>query len=354
MKAVLLCAGQGTRLHPLTHSRPKHLLPVAGRAVLDHVLESLAVAGVSEAVFVVAPEAEALRECVADGSRWGMTACYVVQDSPRGLADAVRCARDYVEGERFIVYLGDNLLGEGVTEFMADFAASDAQASLVVKSVEDPRQFGVVVMEEGRVTRLVEKPADPPSDLAIVGVYGFGPKIFEAIGRIEPSARGELEITDAMYDLLMNGERVDCHVTDGFWADAGSPAAVLAANEYYLRQGGQAIAGEVTDCAIAGPVQVAPGATVRGCRLEGPCLVSEGCVVDGSSLGPNVTLGAGCRVADSTLARTILDEDCVVEGAEAGIEDSLAGRRVRISRPSETLVDLLAPDDATIAETPEQ
>lgn len=348
MKAVLLCAGQGTRLHPLTLSRPKHLLPVGGRPVLDRVLESLADAGVREAVFVVAPEAEDLREFVADGSRWGMTACYAVQDSPRGLADAVGCAREHVEGERFIVYLGDNLLGEGVTDFVADFAPSDAQASLVVKPVEDPRQFGVVVMEEGRATRLVEKPADPPSDLAIVGTYGFGPKIFEAIDRIKPSARGELEITDAIHDLLMAGEQVDCHITEGFWADAGSPEAVLAANEYYLRLDGQYIAGEVTDCTIAGPVQVAPGATVRGSRLEGPCLVSAGCVVDGSSLGPNVTLGAGCRVTGSTLARTILDEGCTVTDVEAGVENSLAGRRVRISRQTEKLVELLAPDDAII------
>ncbi len=335
-------------MHPLTYSRPKHLLPVGGRAVLDRVLESLADAGVSEAVFVVAPEADDLREFAADGSRWGLTANYVVQDSPRGLAHAVGCAREHVEGESFIVYLGDNLLGEGVTGFVTDFAASDAQASLVVKSVVDPRQFGVVVMEEGRVTRLVEKPADPPSDLAIVGVYGFGPKIFEAIDRIEPSARGELEITDAMQDLLMTGEQVVCHVTDGFWADAGSPEAVLAANDYYLRLDGQSIAGEVTDCVIAGPVQVAPGATVRGSRLEGPCLVSAGCVVEDSSLGPNVTLGVGCRVTGSTLVRTILDEGCIVENAEAGIENSLAGRRVRISRQTEKLVDLLAPDDATI------
>jgi len=353
MKALLLCAGQGSRLHPLTASRPKHLLAVAGRTVLDRVLGSLAAAGVTEVTFVVAPEAKALRECVGDASRWGMTASYAVQESPRGLADAVGCAKDHVAGERFIVYLGDNLLGEGVTEFVADFATSEAEASLVVKPVADPRQFGVVVMEEGQVTRLVEKPAEPPSDLAIVGVYGFGPKIFEAIDRIEPSARGELEITDAIYDLLMHGEQVDCHITEGFWADAGSLAAVLAANEYYLGLDGQSIAGEVSGCAIAGPVQVAPGATVRGCRIEGPCLVSAGCVVEDSILGPNVTLGPGCRVTDSRLARTILDEDCVVEGAEAGIEDSLVGKRVRISRPTETLVELLAPDGATI-ETPEQ
>lgn len=331
MKAVLLCAGEGTRLRPLTFARPKHLLPAAGRPVLDHVLCALAEAGVTEAVFVVAPHAPALRQFIGDGSRWGMSVQFAVQDVPRGLADAVWAARAHVAGERFLVYLGDTLLSGGVSEFVASFAASEAQASLIVRPVEDPRPFGVVVVEGGRVQRLVEKPADPPSNLCIVGVYGFGPEIFDSIQRITPSARGELEITDAIHDLLMRGGRVECHVTDSFWADAGSAEALLGANAHYIAQLGTRVEGEVVNCQLLGPVQVQPGAVVRDSVLHGPCLICAQAVVEESTLGPNVSVGAGSTVRRSRLVRAILSEQCVVEDAPAGLVDTVLGERVRVA-----------------------
>ncbi len=353
MKAVLLCAGEGTRLRPLTNARPKHLLPVGGRPVLDHVLASLAEAGIGEAVFVVSPDAPELREYIADGSRWGMSADFVIQESPRGLADAVRCAEDQVLGERFIVYLGDDLLGDGVTDFVGEFMSSGASASLIVKPVEDPRQFGVVVVEGGKVTRLVEKPADPPSDLAIVGVYGFGPEIFDAIGRIKPSARGELEITDAIHDLLVSGGRVDYHVTEGFWADAGSLEALLRANEYYIQREGQQIDGDVTGCVIDGAVLVRPGAVVRDSQLQGPCLVCAGSTVTGSQLGPNVTVGAGCTVTDSVVRSSILDAGCRIDALAGGLVDSVLGQQVCVNvTGDDPHTCLLAEDNTTIADTP--
>jgi len=333
MKAVLLCAGEGTRLRPLTFTRPKHLMPVAGRPVLDHVLSSLAAAGISETVFVVGTHAPVLREFIGDGSRWGMPASFAIQPEPRGLADAVRSAREHVEGQRFIVYLGDDLLGDGVSEFVSDFAGSDVHASLIVKSVGDPRQFGVVVVEEGQVVRLVEKPQDPPSDLAIVGIYGFGPEIFEAIERTKPSARGELEITDAMEALLEGGGRVECHITEGFWADAGSPQLLLAANEFFVERGGRTIEGRVTGCAVEGAVQVCEGARVSSSRLIGPCLIGPGALVSDSVLGPNVSVGAGCEISGARIDRSILDEGCVIMGLTRGITQSLLGREVRISLP---------------------
>ncbi len=352
MKAVVLCAGEGTRVQPLTFARPKHLMPVAGRAVLDHVLEALAEAGIEGAVFVVGRQGEHLKEFVGDGSRWGMRAEYVVQYPPRGLADAVRCARAEVEGERFIVYLGDDLLGDGVTEFVSGFADSHVQGSLIVKRVEDPRQFGVVVVEGDRVVKLVEKPAEPPSNLAIVGVYGFGPEIFDAIENTEPSKRGELEITDAI-DLLAQRGRVSYHETQGFWADAGSPESLLSANAFYLRRIERRIDGEVDgDSRVEGHVQVGSGAKVIGSHIMGPCLIGEDCLVKESELGPNVSLCAECEIVRSRIANSMLDEGCSVANAEGGLTDSLLGRGVcvqgaRAVRPEMTL-RMLAADNTVI------
>jgi len=332
MKAVLLCAGQGTRLRPLTYCRPKHLVPVAGRAVLDRVLSSLADAGVDEAIFVVSPGETALQEFVADGARWGMEAGYCVQSEPQGLAHALACARGHLaDGERFLMYLGDDLLGDGVTEFAQDFAASDAAASLVVKPVEDPRAFGVVVVEDGVVTRLVEKPQDPPSDLAIVGVYGFGPEIWEAIDAIEPSARGELEITDAIDYLVAANSRVECHVTEGFWADAGSPMALLAANRHFLGAAEHRVDGEVDDASlVAEDVTVAAGAKVVQSRISGPCFIGADCVVEDSTIGPNVSLDDGCILRGVELEESIIDGGTRVEDVAALLTGCIIGRNVTV------------------------
>ncbi|MFW5866344.1 MAG: glucose-1-phosphate thymidylyltransferase [Armatimonadota bacterium] len=332
MKAVLLCAGQGTRLRPLTYCRPKHLAPVAGRAVLDRVLRSLAEAGVDEALFVVSPGETALQDFVGSGSCWGMTASFCVQPEPLGLAHALACAGAQIgDDERFLMYLGDDLLGDGVTEFAQDFMASDAAASLVVKRVEDPRAFGVVVVEDGVVTRLVEKPQNPPSDLAIVGVYGFGPEIWEAVESIEPSARGELEITDAIDHLVAFGHRVECHVTDGFWADAGSPEALLAANRHFIGASEHRMDGEADDASSVDPnVTVGAGSRIANSRIVGPSIIGRDCIIEDSALGPNVSLGDGCVVRGVEVEDSIVDDGTQIEGVRSVLTGCVIGRNVRL------------------------
>jgi len=345
MKAVLLCAGEGVRLRPLTHVRPKHLLPVAGRAVLDWVLCDLAEAGVAEVIVVVSPEARRLREFVGDGGRWGLSASYVVQPQARGLAHALACARDTIAAdERFLMYLGDDLLDRAVvSDFTRDFAAGDADASLVVKPVLDPRAFGVVVLEDGCVCRLVEKPEEPPSDLAIVGVYGFGPAIWEALDGLQPSARGELEITDAIDRLVRAGRRVTCHVTDGFWADAGSPAALLSANRYFLGLLERRIDGEVDGgSTIEGEVRIEAGTRVARSQITGPCLIGPDCVIEDCRIGPHVAVGAGCTLVATDVAGSIIDEGCRVVRVRPGLHQTILG-------PKACLADLSARDGGALS-----
>lgn len=337
MKAVLLCAGAGTRLRPLTFARPKHLLPVGGRAVLDWVLSDLADAGVREAIMVVGCESSHLREFVGDGSRWGMSADYAVQECPLGLAHALSCARHLLGDERFLMYLGDDLLDRNVVvDFATGFMASGADASLVVKPVPDPRAFGVVVMEDGCVTRLVEKPQQPPSDLAIVGVYGFGPAVWDAVDNITPSARGELEITDAIDYLVRAGRTVHCHVTNGFWADAGSPDALLSANRYFLDLVERRIAGEVDGASsVEGAVQIEAGARVVGSQIIGPCVIGADSVIEGCTVGAHTAIGAECVLRETVVADSIIDEGCRVERVRPGLRRSIIG-------PGAALADLTA------------
>lgn len=332
MKAVLLCAGEGTRLRPLTLARPKHLLPVAGRAVLDRVLEDLSAAGVDEAIFVVGANREPFEEFLGDGGRWGMRVGFCLQEEPLGLAHALSCAHECVgEDERFLMYLGDDLLGDGVAEFARAFADGAACASLIVKPVPDPRDFGVVVVKDDAVTALVEKPRKPPSDLAIVGVYGFGPEIWQAIDSIEPSARGELEITDAINHLAETGERVECHVTEGFWADAGTLDALLSANRFFLGRIERRLDGEVDGAStVEGAVEIGAGARIIDSRIEGPCLIGPDTVVERCSLGPHVSVGACCALTDVAVTNSVIDDRGTIEQIDTGLDGCLMGRKVQV------------------------
>jgi glucose-1-phosphate thymidylyltransferase len=296
------------------------------------VLCHLSDGGVDEAIFVVGRKRDPLETFVGDGSRWGMSAAFVEQPEPCGLADAVGRTRDLVGDERFLTYLGDNLLGDGIAEFARAFAECDAAASLIVKEVDDPRAFGVVVVEDGVVTRLVEKPDDPPSDLAIVGTYGFGPQIWEAIDRIEPSGRGELEITDAIDHLVQSGARVECHITEGYWVDAGSPETLLAANRFFLDAVHRRVEGDVDgDSVLEGAVQIGAGARIVNSRIEGPCLIGPDTVIEDCRIGPHVCVGEECDLRRVSIADSVIDDGTSIHDVRAGVDGSLVGRDVEIA-----------------------
>lgn len=332
LKAIVLCAGEGTRLRPLTFSKPKHLLPVAGKPLLGHVLQSLADAGLREVALVVGHHPEAVQRYVGDGDQWGIEATYITQDQPLGLGHAIKQTRGFVGDCPFVVYLGDNLLESGINDFVEEFRSDGMQASLLLKEVDDPRKYGVAVLDDQRrVLRLVEKPPEPPTNLAIVGVYAFEPIIFEAIDSIKPSARGELELTDAIQYLVEHDMTVSARVVEGFWEDAGEPLSLLRANRRYLDLMPNHIQGSLAaDCSIEGTAQIGKGTRITDSRIEGPVLIGRNCVIEHSTIGSYTAIGDGCVITDSLIRGSVIQANCRISQLPAGLESSVLGEDVQI------------------------
>ena len=330
-KAVVLCAGEGSRLRPLTFSRPKHLLPVAGKPILGWALEAIRDAGIREVGVVVGHHAEAVRRYVGSGDTWGLSVEYIAQLQPLGLAHAVLVARDYVQDEPFLVYLGDNLFEDGIQPFVAHLGRNDWDAGLLLKAVDDPSRFGVARVSGDRVVGVAEKPVHPDSNLAIVGVYAFRASIFDAISRIEPSPRGELEITDAIGLLVAEGRSVRGSELQGLWEDAGEPVALLRANQEWLVRSDLRVAeGTTSDCEVVGKVGIETGAQVTRSKIVGPCRIGHNCIVDGSVIGPDVVVDDGCEIRHSRLRNCIVQRNTEIRNLRAGLVDSVIGEYVTI------------------------
>ncbi|WP_086560950.1 glucose-1-phosphate thymidylyltransferase [Streptomyces africanus] len=332
MKALVLSGGMGTRLRPFTYSTPKQLIPVAGKAVLEHVIDNILAAGITDIGVVVGPRADQIREVIGDGSRFGARITYIPQAQPLGLAHCVLIAREFLGDDDFLMYLGDNVLPEGITEIARAFAAQRPDAQIVVQKVADPRAFGVAEVDaSATVTGLAEKPAVPRSDLALIGVYFFTPAIHRAVGRIRPSARGELEITDAIQWLVKNGGCVKASEYLGFWADTGNVDAVLECNRRLLDELSPQRLGEVDDASdLCGPVVLAPGARVVRSRIEGPAFIGPGSVVEDSHIGRYTAIGGDC-----TVRHTLMEDSIVQDGSSLsdlrGLSGSLIGRTASVT-----------------------
>ncbi|HZQ26817.1 MAG TPA: glucose-1-phosphate thymidylyltransferase [Acidimicrobiales bacterium] len=334
MKGLILAGGEGTRLRPITHTSAKQLVPVANTPILFYGLAALVDAGITDIGVIVGDTAAEIKAAVGDGSRWGARITYIRQDAPLGLAHAVLVARDFLADGPFVMYLGDNMLEQPVREFVEHFAADpDAAAQILLAHVPDPSQFGVADVDgDGNVVRLVEKPSDPPSDLALVGVYLFTPAVHEAVRAIEPSGRGELEITDAIQWLIDRGLRVRTQVLTGWWIDTGKLTPLLEANRLMLERLEPSNEGKVDGASsIEGRVVIASGAVVQSSTVRGPSIIGEGARVVGSWVGPYTAIGAGCEVVDSEIEHSVLLEGSRITGV-ARVADSLIGRHVEIMR----------------------
>ena len=350
LKALVLAGGEGTRLRPITHTQSKQLIPVANKPMLFYGLEAIAEAGIHEVGIIVGDTEREIREAVGDGSRWKLDVTYIRQDAPLGLAHAVLTARSFLEGSSFLMYLGDNLVREGLVEFVREFEEHRPDAQIFLVKVQEPERFGVAVVEGEHVLRLVEKPKEHISDLALSGVYLFTPAILEAASRIQPSWRGELEITDAIQWLVDHGYKVRPKQITGWWKDTGKREDLLEANRFVLEDQERMIAGDVDDAStITGPVRIDEGATIRESVIRGPAAIGNGCRIERSTIGPYTSVYEGTVLVDSEIGNSILMDDCRIEGV-AGIRDSLIGRNVNVSRiqgTSET-VQLMVGDNCSI------
>jgi len=334
LKGLILSGGAGTRLRPITHTSAKQLVPVANKPVLFYGIEALVDAGVTEIGIVIAPQTgDEIREAVGDGSALGAQVTYIPQAEPLGLAHAVLTAEEFIGQDSFVMYLGDNLLRDGITGLVEDFRRNEPDALILLTQVLEPEHYGVAELDgEGRIVRLVEKPKDPPSDLALVGVYMFTPEIFTAAKAIEPSPRGELEITDTIQRLIDTGHTVESHRVKGWWKDTGQLADMLEANRLVLEDLEPTVVGEVVDSKVEGRVVIEEGARVERCTVRGPAVIGARSVVTDSYIGPYTAIGDDCRVTHSEVEHSILLAGASISELPSRMEASLLGRNVRITR----------------------
>lgn len=353
MKALVLAGGRGTRLKPLTYTGAKQLVPVANRPILFYVMDNLHKAGISDVGVIVAPETmNEIIKALNEGNTWGHKFTFIEQAEPKGLAHAVLTAKDFIKDSPFVMYLGDNLIGQDISPVCREFPASNDDSVIFLKKVENPRQFGVAVLDEsGRVSKLIEKPKDPPSDLALVGIYFFKKNVFDAISKIKPSWRNELEITDAIQMLIDDRKKVTSQIVSGWWLDTGKKDDLLAANMTVLdtccRHN---ILGKVDDKSnIEGRIDLGEGSEVVNSKIRGPVVIGNNTRIINTFIGPYTSIGNNVTVKNTVMQHSVLLDGCNISDVDR-MEESLCGKRVEIKKHDENFkaYKLLIGDDSTI------
>lgn len=336
MKGLILSGGKGTRLYPLTYTRAKQLIPVANKPVLVRVIEAIHEAGVTEIGIVVGHTAPEIEEALGDGSAWGVKLTYIPQNSPDGLAHAVKISQDFLQGDSFVMFLGDNVIEGGISTLIRDFADNDWNSQIVLKEVENPSAYGVAKLRpDGSIEQLIEKPANPPSNLALVGIYMFDGHIFEAVNSIKPSGRGEYEITDAIQWLIDNEYTVFPHVHQGWWIDTGKPTDMLEANSHVLEE----IIPTIDESAeidakstIDARVSIQEGAKIINSIVRGPTVIGKDTIIENSYIGPFTSVYHGCEIRNCEIERSIILENSKVIDIDRILRDSLVGRNATVKR----------------------
>jgi glucose-1-phosphate thymidylyltransferase len=339
LKGLILSGGKGTRLRPITHTSAKQLVPVANKPVLFYGIEAMAEAGIEQVGIIIAPETGGeIRQAAGDGSQFGVRITYIVQDEPLGLAHAVLTAESFLAGSPFVMYLGDNLLQGGIADLVSAFREHEPDALILLTRVPDPENYGVAELgaaqdgEIGPIVRLVEKPAEPVSDLALVGVYMFTASVHDAARAIEPSPRGELEITDAIQHLVDSGRRVEPHIVRGWWKDTGRLEDMLEANRLILDNIRERVQGELIDSQVDGRVVIEPGARLERTVVRGPAIIGSGAQLTDCYIGPYTAVGERCAISGAEVEHSILLAGCTVRDLDGRLESSLLGRNVTVKR----------------------
>jgi glucose-1-phosphate thymidylyltransferase len=335
MKGLVLSGGKGTRLRPITYTSAKQLVPIANKPVLFRVIEAIVEAGITEIGIVVGDTAREIKEAVGDGKRFGAKISYIQQEAPLGLAHAVKISQDFLGDERFVMFLGDNVIQGGISKLIRDFGSCDYNSQIVLKKVPNPQQFGVAELgEDERIMRLVEKPKNPPSDLALVGIYMFDHHIFEAVNSITPSKRGELEITDAIQWLIEHHYKVKPYVHEGWWIDTGKMEDMLEANRHVLGEMERCIDVKdvkvCPDSRINGMVVIEQGVEITSSEIRGPAIIGEGTRIIDAYVGPYTSIYHHCLIQNAEIEHSIVLENSHVKDIDQRIEGSLIGRGVEV------------------------
>ncbi len=333
MKGLILSGGRGTRLRPITYTSAKQLVPVANKPILFFGIEWMRDAGITDIGIVTGDTGAEIERACGDGSRFGVNLTYIPQSAPLGLAHAVGTAQGYLQDSPFVVYLGDNLVKDGIAPLVREFERDQPNAQILLAHVKNPQEFGVAELEGDRVVRLVEKPKEPKSDLALVGVYMFDKTVWEAIASLKPSTRGEYEITDAIQSLITTGYNVRSHVIQGWWKDTGRLEDLLEANRLLLETQERSILGNVDDASqIQGRVHIGAGTQVIRSEIRGPVIIGENCHIEDAYIGPFTSIQDGAKVVASEVEHSILLEGSRVLNIGGRMEDSLLGRDVEVRR----------------------
>jgi glucose-1-phosphate thymidylyltransferase len=334
MKGLILSGGKGTRLYPLTYTSAKQLIPVANKPILFRVIEAIRDADITDIGIVVGDTADEIRRAVGQGGQWGVNITYIEQDAPLGLAHAVKISHDVLGDDRFVMFLGDNVIQGGISPLINQFASSSYNSQIVLTRVDQPEQYGVAVLDgENRIIKLIEKPKEPPSDLALVGIYMFDHHIFEAVNSISPSWRGELEITDAIQWLVEHDYAVHPYIHRGWWIDTGRPGDMLEANSLVLEELTPVVKGYVDrDSSVDSRVTVEQGAEIINSVVRGPAIIGKETRVVNAYVGPFTSIYHHCLIENAEVARSIILEHSQIRNIGPRIEDSLIGRHVMLNR----------------------
>jgi glucose-1-phosphate thymidylyltransferase len=333
LKGLILSGGKGTRLRPITYTSAKQLVPIANKPVLFYAIENLVEAGIKDLGIIVGDTKDEVKIAVGDGSRWGARVTFIEQDKPLGLAHAIKVAHDFLGEDKFTMFLGDNFIQESIAPLVERFERDSLNCQILLTSVPNPQECGVVEIENGKVARLVEKPKEPKSDLVAIGIYMFDKNVFEAIEHIKPSWRGELEITDTIQQLVDTGFNVGHYILKGWWVDTGKMSDILEANRLLLQDMPNKIDGDVdADSVIHGRVVIEKSAQIINSVVRGPAIIGENTKIVNSYVGPFTAIHFGCTIQNSEIEHSIVLENSSIVDIDSRIEDSLIGRNVEITK----------------------
>jgi len=316
LKGIILHGGHGTRLRPLTHTGPKQLLPIANKPMSQYCLEKIKEVGITEiAIIIGGIGSNKVKEYYGTGEKFGVNITYIEQDYPHGIAHAINLCKDFINNEKFLVFLGDNIIKKNISEYAEEFVNGDSQASILLCEVDNPSQFGIAEIKDGKIIRIMEKPKDPPTNLAVTGIYFLTPKIFDIFKKLKPSWRNELEITDALHLLLEEGNKITYYMVTDYWKDTGTPDDILHANQLLMEDMEPYNEGQTDEeVIINGKVMIGKNTKIlKGVTMNGPVIVGENCIIENAEIGPNISLGNNSKISDCKIKNSIIMENTEIK-----------------------------------------